>query len=212
MSYGPQADDHGTYGVGPHPEPWPMGAQYDHELLAQGDFRNVVDKYRYWSVNAIVEDLDRHRHGFHVAIENWEHDFNIGTVVRNANAFLAAGVHIIGERRWDRRGAMSTHRYQHVEHHPDIESFATWAQVHDLSIIAIDNVPGSIPIEGATLPRDCVMLFGQEGPGLSDGALASASHAYSITQYGSTRSLNAGVASGVAMFAWAVQHAERRSS
>lgn len=196
-------------GVGPHPKPWPAGAQFDPELLENGDFRNVVDQYRYWSLDAIVEDLDRRRHGFHVAIENWEHDFNIGTVVRNANAFLAASVHIIGERRWDRRGAMSTHRYQHVENHPDIESFAIWAQKNKLPIIAIDNVGGSVAIETARLPKECVLLFGQEGPGLSKQALAASSMICEITQFGSTRSLNAGVASGVAMFAWALQHAER---
>jgi len=167
----------------------------------------VVDRYRYWSVDSIVDDLDGRRHGFHVAIENWEHDFNIGTVVRNANAFLAARVHVIGERRWDRRGAMSTHRYQHVEHHADIESFAVWAQAKDLPIIAIENVDGSIAIETARLPKECILLFGQEGPGLSKQALAASSMICEITQYGSTRSLNAGVASGIAMYAWALQHA-----
>jgi len=199
-------------GVGPHPEPWPDEPRYDPELLADGDRCNVVDRYRYWRRGAIIADLDLRRHPFHVAIENWQHDFNIGTVVRNANAFLAAGVHIIGERRWDRRGAMSTHRYQHVEHHLDIESFAGWAQANDLPIIAIDNAADAGPIEDAPLPRDCIMLFGQEGPGLSDAALATASRTYSITQYGSTRSLNAGVASGIAMFAWAVRHAEQQTT
>jgi tRNA G18 (ribose-2'-O)-methylase SpoU len=177
--------------------------------MASGDYRNVIDEFRYWSVDAIVDDLDSRRHSFHVAIENWEHDFNIGTVVRNANAFLAARVHVIGQRRWDRRGAMSTHRYQHVEHHPDVESFAGWTQAKDLPIIAIDNNSGSTAIEDSSLPQDCVLLFGQEGPGLSQDALAASSAVYAITQYGSTRSLNAGVASGIAMFAWAVQHAGR---
>ena len=203
----PSKDDE-AIGVGPYPQPWPADPKFDRDLLENGDFRNVVDRYRYWSVDAIVEDLDRRRHGFHVAIENWEHDFNIGTVVRNANAFLAARVHVIGEHRWDRRGAMSTHRYQHVDHHPDIESFAAWAQESNLPIIAIDNVAGSVPIESAALPNECVLLFGQEGPGLSKEALIASSMICEITQYGSTRSLNAGVASGVAMFAWAVQHAE----
>lgn len=196
-----------TIGVGPYPLPWPTDAHFDPELLEHGDARNVVDKYRYWSVDAIVDDLDHQRHSFHVAIENWEHDFNIGTVVRNANAFLAAGVHIIGERRWDRRGAMSTHRYLQVTHHPDIESFATWARQGNLPIIAIDNIANSRPIEHTQLPKDSVLLFGQEGPGLSAQALDASSMICGITQYGSTRSLNAGVASGVAMFAWVLQHA-----
>lgn len=194
-------------GVGPHARPWPVGDHLDGELLEQGDRRNVLDEYRYWSVDAIVTELDARRHGFHVAIENWEHDFNIGTVVRNANAFLAAAVHIIGPHRWDRRGAMSTHRYLHLQHHVDVAAFAAWATDGELPIVAIDNVPGSIPIESTDLPSDCILLFGQEGPGLSDAAIESAAMTCAITQYGSTRSLNAGVASGIAMFAWATQHA-----
>jgi len=194
-------------GVGPHPEPWPDDDRLDPELLRDGDRRNVLDHYRYWTVEAIVADLDTLRHPFHVAIENWEHDFNIGTVVRNANAFGAAGVHIVGPHRWDRRGAMSTHRYLHLHHHADVSALSAWALDVGLTIVAIDNVPGAIPIETAELPRDCVMLFGQEGPGLTSAAIAVASLTCEITQYGSTRSLNAGVASGIAMYAWATRHA-----
>ncbi len=193
-------------GVGPHPRPWPAGDQFDPALLVAGDRRNVVDEYRYWSVDAIVADLDKRRHGFHVAIENWEHDFNIGTVVRNANALLAAAVHVIGPHRWDRRGAMSTHRYLHLQHHVDIAAFASWAAENSLPIIAIDNVESSVAIEGTELPRECILLFGQEGPGLTPAALASAEMTCAITQYGSTRSLNAGVASGIAMYEWIRQH------
>lgn len=194
-------------GVGPHAGPWPDDERLDPELLRDGDRRNVLDRYRYWTVDAIVADLDARRHPFHVAIENWEHDFNIGTVVRNANAFGAAGVHIVGPHRWDRRGAMSTHRYLHLHHHVDIASLAEWATAHDLPIVAIDNVIEAVPIETAALPRECVMLFGQEGPGLTHDAIATASITCEITQYGSTRSLNAGVASGIAMYAWATLHA-----
>ena len=196
-----------SVGVGPHPHPWPDDARLDTELLADGDRRNVVDRYRYWTVEAIVDDLDTRRHGFHVAIENWEHDFNIGTVVRNANAFLAGAVHIIGPHRWDRRGAMSTHRYLHIHHHPDVAAFATWARAAGLPIVAIDNVDGAEPIEATALPERCVLVFGQEGPGLSAAALDAADVVCAISQYGSTRSLNAGVASGIAMYAWAAQHA-----
>ncbi len=194
-------------GVGPHPEPWPEGEHLDPDLLSNGDRRNVLDRFRYWTVDAIVADLDTRRHPFHVAIENWEHDFNIGTVVRNANAFGAAGVHIVGPHRWDRRGAMSTHRYLHLRHHPDVDELGVWAADAGVSIVAIDNVPGAVPIESAGLPRECVMLFGQEGPGLTPTAIAAASMTCGITQYGSTRSLNAGVASGIAMYAWANLHA-----
>ena len=167
----------------------------------------MIDQYRYWTVDAIVADLDQRRHGFHVAIENWEHDYNIGTVIRNANALLAAAVHVIGPHRWDRRGAMSTHRYLHLHHHVNVEAFALWAAAQSLPIVAIDNVEASVPIEVTALPRDCVLLFGQEGPGLTPEALTSATLTCGITQYGSTRSFNAGVASGIAMYEWTRQHA-----
>jgi tRNA G18 (ribose-2'-O)-methylase SpoU len=194
-------------GVGPHPEPWPADPRLDPHLLAQGDRRNVVDRYRYWRHEAIVADLDARRHPFHVAIENWAHDLNIGTVVRNANAFAATAVHIVGRRRWNRRGAMVTDRYQHVRHHPTIEDFVVWAAEHEVPIVGVDNLPGSAPIESALLPRSCALLFGQEGPGLSPAARAAASMVLSIAQYGSTRSINAGVASGIAMHTWIRQHA-----
>lgn len=194
-------------GVGPWRGEWPTGEHYDPELLANGDRRNVVDRYRYWSREAVVADLDRRRHDFHVAIENWQHDFNIGTVVRNANAFLAAEVHIVGLRKWNRRGAMVTDRYQHVRHHPTIGDFVAWADASGLPVIGIDNLPGSRPMETTTLPRRCVLLFGQEGPGLSPEARAACGQLFSIAQYGSTRSINAGVASGIAMHAWIRAHA-----
>lgn len=186
--------------------PWqgapPDDPRYDPDLLAHGDRRNVVDRYRYWRQEAVVADLDQRRHDFHVAIENWQHDLNIGTVVRNANAFLAAEVHIVGRRRWNRRGAMVTDRYQHVRHHETIEGFVAWAAGAGLSVVGIDNLPGCRPLETATLPRRCVLLFGQEGPGLSGPARAACDQLFSIAQYGSTRSINAGVASGIAMHAW----------
>jgi tRNA G18 (ribose-2'-O)-methylase SpoU len=194
-------------GVGPHPRPWPEDERYDPELLAAGDRRNVVDEFRYWTREAIVAELDRRRHPFHVAIENWKHDMNIGTVVRTANAFLASGVHIVGRRRWNRRGAMVTERYQHVHHHEHIEALLGWAQAAHLPIIGVDNLPGSVAIEGAELPERCVMLFGQEGPGLSEPAREASTLVCSISQFGSTRSINAGVASGIAMHAWIRQHA-----
>jgi tRNA G18 (ribose-2'-O)-methylase SpoU len=194
-------------GLGPHPEPWPEGDQYDPELLAAGDRRNVVDEFRYWSREAIIAELDRRRHPFHVAIENWSHDMNIGTVVRTANAFLASAVHIVGRRRWNRRGAMVTEQYQHVHHHQDIQTLLAWAAGEDLPLIGIDNLPGSVAIETTDLPRRCVMLFGQEGPGLSEPAREAAEAVLSISQFGSTRSINAGVASGIAMHAWIRQHA-----
>ena len=194
-------------GVGPHPEPWPDDPRLDPDLLAGGDRRNVLDHYRYWRREAIVADLDTRRHGFHVAIENWQHDFNIGAVVRNANAFLAHTVHIVGKRRWNRRGAMVTDRYQHIEHHATVAAFAEYAGRHDLPIVGIDIIEGSEPIERATFPERCVLAFGQEGPGLSPALVERCDRILHITQHGSTRSINAGSASAVAMYAWCLQHA-----
>ncbi|MCQ3810596.1 MAG: RNA methyltransferase [Acidimicrobiia bacterium] len=179
----------------------------DPELVEGGDSRNVVDCYRFWCHEAIVADLDARRHGFHVAVENWQHDLNIGTMVRNANAFGAAAVHIVGRRRWNRRGAMVTDRYLHVLHHPELEDLMAWAGKAELTILGIDNGPGSVPIEGYSLPERCVLLFGQEGPGLSPEAVAACEAVLAITQFGSTRSINAGVASGIAMHRWVCQHA-----
>ena len=198
-----------TSGVGPWRGEWPAGEQYDPELLQRGDTRNVIDRFRYWSMEAIVADLDEQRHPFQVAIENWQHDMNIGSIVRSANAFAAETVHIIGRRRWNKRGAMVTDRYQHVLHHPDVAAFVTWAHEHNLPIVAIDNVPGSVIIETFAFPERCVLLFGQEGPGLSPEALVAADAVVEISQFGSTRSINASAAAAVAMHVWVTQHAFR---
>ncbi|MCD9199672.1 TrmH family RNA methyltransferase [Aeromicrobium wangtongii] len=197
-----------TVGVGPWEGEWPTDDRYDPELLRDGDRRNVVDQYRYWRLEAIVADLDARRHPFHVAIENWQHDFNIGSIVRTANAFAAAEVHIIGKRRWNRRGAMVTDRYQHVRHHESVEAFAAWAAGEGLPVLGIDNVDGSVPIETASLPAACVLVFGQEGPGLSEQARAVCDRTLSIAQFGSTRSINAGAAAAITMHAWIRQHAD----
>ena len=196
-----------TQGVGPWVGPWPEGDHYDPELLREGDSRNVVDRYRYWSMAAIVADLDTVRHSFHVAIENWQHDLNIGSIVRTANAFLANTVHIVGRRRWNRRGAMVTDRYQHVLHHPTIDDLIVYASENSLPIIAVDNVPHSVPIETQELPEACIILFGQEGPGLSPEAIGAADEVIEITQFGSTRSLNASAAAAIVMHRWIMQHA-----
>ena len=184
----------------------PNPDRLDPELLEHGDTRNVIDRYRNWTVEAIVADLDARRHPFHVAIENFEHDMNIGSVVRSANAFLAAEVHIVGNRRWNRRGAMVTERYQHVRHHDSIEALVAWAAGAGIPLVGIDNVEGSVPIETYDIPRACVLVFGQEGPGLSAQAQEACVDLLAITQFGSTRSINAGAAAAVAMHAWVRRH------
>ena len=195
-----------TWGVGPWQGEYPTENYYDAELLREGDTRNVLDKYRYWKMEAIIADLDIRRHKFHVAIENWQHDLNIGSIVRTANASLAAEVHIIGHKRWNRRGAMVTDRYQHVRHHNTVEEFVTWAKSEQLPIIAIDNVPGCQQIEKHFLPESCVLLFGQEGPGLSEAAIEASEVVLEITQFGSTRSINASAAAAITMHTWVMQH------
>lgn len=208
--YDPMPHGPAEVGVGPWEGPWPAGEHYDPELLAAGDRRNVVDRYRYWRLEAIVADLDTRRHGFHVAIENWQHDFNIGTIVRTANAFLAAEVHIVGNRRWNRRGAMVTDRYQHVHHHASVPELADYlhARPAPVRLLGIDNLPGSAHLETMAVPHDVCFLFGQEGPGLSEQARAVCDGTFSIAQFGSTRSINASSAAAIAMHAWVRTHAD----
>ncbi len=212
--YDPMPHGPAEVGVGPWPGPWPTGPGsevYDEQLLAEGDRRNVVDRYRYWSLEAIRADLDTRRHDFHVAIENWQHDFNIGTIVRSANAFLAREVHIVGNRRWNRRGAMVTDRYQHVRHHPSVEELADYLADLDggpVPLLGIDNLPGSLHLETMEMPRRVCFLFGQEGPGLSEAARKRCDATFSIAQFGSTRSINASAAAAIAMHGWVRQHAD----
>jgi tRNA G18 (ribose-2'-O)-methylase SpoU len=195
-------------GVGPWTGPLPDDPRYDEDLLRDGDTRNVVDAFRYMTREAIIADIDRRRHPLHVAIENFGNDANIGGVVRTANAFAVDTVHIVGRRRWNRRGAMVTDRYQRLRHHDTITELLAFAADAGLEVIAVDNVPGSVRLERAALPRNCLLIFGQEGPGITDDARVGAVRTVSIAQFGSTRSINAAVAAGIAMHTWIVQHAD----
>ena len=206
--YGPTEWGSDRQGVGPWKGPLPDDPRYDPQLLRYGDSRNVVDAYRYWTREAIVADIDTRRNPLHVAIENFGHDANIGGVVRTANAFAVDTVHIVGRRRWNRRGAMVTDRYQRLQHHDTTAELLAFASRSGLTVVAVDNVPGAVRLEEATLPRCCLMVFGQEGPGITDETRAGAALAVSIAQFGSTRSINASVAAGIAMHAWIRQHAD----
>ncbi|MEB3020443.1 TrmH family RNA methyltransferase [[Mycobacterium] crassicus] len=194
-------------GVGPWEGEAPSDPRYDPALLRDGDSRNVVDAYRYWTREAIIADIDSRRHRLHVAIENFGHDANIGSVVRTANAFAVHTVHIVGRRRWNRRGAMVTDRYQRLMHHDDAAGLLDFAAQQGLTVVAVDNVAGSVRLEQTALPLDSLLVFGQEGPGISDEARAGADLTVSIAQFGSTRSINVGVAAGIVMHAWITQHA-----
>ncbi|MGV0810241.1 TrmH family RNA methyltransferase [Mycolicibacterium setense] len=198
-------------GVGPWEGPLPSGddaARYDPQLLRDGDTRNVVDAYRYWTRDAIIADIDCRRHPLHIAIENFGSDANIGTVVRTANAFAVDTVHIVGRRRWNRRGAMVTDRYQRLRHHDTTAELLSFAADAGLTVVAVDNVPGAARLEQTELPRDCLLIFGQEGPGITPEAQSGAAVTVSIAQFGSTRSINAGVAAGIVMHAWITRHAD----
>lgn len=199
---GPTEWSTGAPGVGPWSGPPPDDPRYDPDLLAHGDARNVVDAYRYWTREAIIADIDQRRHRLHVAIENFGNDANIGAVVRTANAFAVDTVHIVGRRRWNRRGAMVTDRYQRLAHHDTTEELLKFAGDAELTVVAVDNIPGAVRLEETELPRDCLLVFGQEGPGISEAARAGAAYTVSIAQFGSTRSINAAVAAGIAMHSW----------
>lgn len=191
-----------TPGVGPWQGLLPDDPRYDAQLLRTGDNRNVVDAYRYWDREAIIADIDTRRHLLHIAIENFGNDANIGAVVRTANAFAVDTVHIVGRRRWNRRGAMVTDRYQRLQHHDSTDDLLSYAAAMELTVVAVDNIAGAVRLEHTDLPQRCVMVFGQEGPGISDTAREGAHIIVSIAQFGSTRSINAGVAAGIAMHSW----------
>jgi tRNA G18 (ribose-2'-O)-methylase SpoU len=198
-----------AHGVGPHPLPWPDDSRLDPDLLASGDQRNVVDHYRYWKLSEIVADLDRRRNPLQIAIQNWEHDFNIGSVIRTANAFNVAGVHLLGRRRWNRRGAMVTDRYLHLHHHETVANFGDWLASERYAAIGVDNLENATPLESFELPERVCLVFGSEGPGLTEEVLNVCDGLVAITQYGSTRSLNAGAAAAIAMYAWALRWVSR---
>jgi tRNA G18 (ribose-2'-O)-methylase SpoU len=187
-------------GVGPWVGPLPADARYDADLLTTGDARNVEDRFRYMTVEAIKAELAKDRTTLHVAIENVEHDMNIGTIVRTANAFNVGAVHIIGRRQWNKRGAMVTDRYLDVFHHVSLVDFQ--ATVRGKPIIAVDNLEGSVPLDSFAFPKDCVLVFGSERDGISVEMRELAQDMVAVEQQGSTRSLNAGVAAGIVMYAW----------
>ena len=175
-------------------------------LTIQNDTRNVIDKYKGLSVVEIKDDLDRSRHDFHVAIENFQHDFNIGTIARNANAFNAAGIHIIGRRHWNRRGAMKTEAYMNIFHHKTVMEFINWAKQNNLKLIAVDNQKGSKKLNEIELEKGSILVFGNESDGLSKEMVEACKEMVAIEQFGSTRSVNVGVASGILMYEFVRQN------
>lgn len=196
-------------GVGPWKEEFPdippTDPRFDPDLLENGDERNVDDRYRYWSVEAIRKDLDRRGYlNMEIACENWTHDFNIGSMVRSANAFGARGVHIIGPHKWNRKGSLMTEVYERVYEEPSVAHLVTYAKANPLKphLIAVDNVEGSVPIDTFLFPPSCILIFGSEATGLSREALEVAETAVYIKQRGSVRSINAAAAAAIAMYSY----------
>lgn len=169
-------------------------------LTVQNDTRNVIDKYKGVSVEEIKKDLETSRHDFHIAVENFQHDFNIGTIARNANAFNAAGIHIIGKKHWNRRGAMKTEAYMNIFHHETVQDFIDWAKDNKFKLIAIDNQKGAKNLNNAQLSKGSIFVFGNESDGLSEEMIEACEEMIAIEQFGSTRSVNVGVASGILMY------------
>lgn len=167
------------------------------------DKRNIVDKYKYWNHDAIIADLDLSRNNFSVLCTNIIGDFNIGTVIRNANAFLASEVIIYGSRRYDRRGTVGTHLYTKFKHvRIGSEEEIKKLKKNGVTIIGVDNIPRAKTIENYDWQLDShiILVFGEESCGISDEVKEMCDDFVYITQYGSVRSLNVGTASGIAMY------------
>ena len=205
-AYEAGAGSRAQVGVGPWPggqADWPVGEHYDRELLEHGDRRNVEDRYRYWTMEAIRADVAARSLPFEVAVENLDHDFNIGSIVRTANALGARRVHVVGRKRWNRRGAMVTDRYLPVDHRAEVRELVDHCSREGLSLVGVDNVEGSVALEGGLLPERACLVFGSEASGLSEEMLAACQVVVAITQRGSTRSMNVGHAAAIVMWAHA---------
>lgn len=176
------------------------------------DSRNVTDEFKGKDHDDIVMSLDERGVNLEIAIENLERDFNMGTIVRSANAFGVRTVHVVGRRQWNKRGAMATDKYLTVRYHESVDSFIRAMQEEKRTVIAIDNVEGALNLHETQLPADAVLVFGAEGPGISDELLKSADRVVAIEQLGSTRSINVGVAAGIVMYEWLRQNYLHKSN
>lgn len=166
------------------------------------DTRNVVDLYKYWTTDAIKAKLDTQRHNFSVLITNNFHDFNIGSVIRNSNAFLGKNLYVLGKRQYDSRGAVGAHHYENIIHLKSIEELDS-----SFHLIGFDDLPQARDLETFEWPtkKHVVMCFGQETVGLTKDVADACKDVVYIKQYGSVRSLNVGVASGIAMYSYCQQ-------
>ncbi len=175
-------------------------------LAKQTDTRNLQDEYKGWSNEQVFDALEQNRNPLEVAIENVEHDFNAGTIVRSANNFNVAKVHIIGRKKYNRRGAMCTDKYLEVVHWPSLEEFVADQRGRGRELVAIENhVERAKPLAEKRFAAKTTLMFGSEGNGLSAAAIEAADDVREIEGFGSTRSVNVGVAAGIAMYEWVRQ-------
>lgn len=165
------------------------------------DTRNLLDEYKGLSNEQVFDELSKKRNELEVAIENVEHDFNVGTIVRSANNFNVRKVHIIGRRKYNRRGAMCTDKYLEIVYWPEAGEFVQDQKERGREIVAIENnTDRAKPLGEKRFARKTTLLFGSEGNGLTEEALAAADDVREIESFGSTRSVNVGVAAGIAMY------------
>lgn len=172
----------------------------------QQDTRNVVDEFKNMPHNVIVRQLDERGVMLEIAIENLQRDFNMGTIVRSANAFGVRQIYVIGRRGWNKRGAMATDKYLNVTYIDSVDAFRDEMKRRGKEIVAVDNIDGASDLQQSGLPEQAVLVFGAEGPGLSEELVAVADRLVAIEQLGSTRSINVGVAAGIVMYEWLRQH------
>lgn len=168
------------------------------------DTRNLVDEYKGLSNEQVFDALAKKRSPLEIAIENIEHDFNMGSIVRTANSFNVSKVHIIGKKKYNRRGAMCTDKYLEIIHHHTIEDFLNTQK--DRELIAIENnVKGAVPLNTKKFAKNTTLIFGSEGNGISEELINKADQILYIESFGSTRSVNVGVAAGIVMYEYTRQ-------
>ena len=171
---------------------------------------NIIDKYKFdrltkWTTELIKKDLQQNSFPIAVLMENFAGDFNIGTVIRNANAFNAKEVFYLGNKHYDRRGTVGTHHYTEVKHLPSIEALTLLKEHYTL--VGLENsVAGAVSLDKFEWPSNSLLIIGEEGVGITSDTLALCDHFVYIPQYGSVRSLNAGVASGIALNDFVTKH------
>lgn len=168
------------------------------------DTRNLIDEYKGLSNEQVFAALSEKRTPLEIAIENVEHDFNIGSIVRTANSFNVRKVHIIGRKKYNRRGAMCTDKYLEIVHHASVEEFLNVQKGRELVAIE-NNTRRAKPLKDKKFVQNTTLIFGSENSGISAELLAAATDVRAIESFGSTRSVNVGVAAGIAMYEYVRQ-------